>query len=243
MLEQNEQHLALERLAELATEQPNTAERAHLEECALCASELEAYARLTRLAADERRVIAPPLTDWYRLRGRLLEEGLLAERPSGGVVRRFRAAARWRIAAGALLVSTGLVVGRLSAGLSFAEAVSWSRTAAQEASSGDLAATESGDFASTADALAALATAQRIYERAASYLAVHDTGTIELPAESYRARLVALDQMAEASLRVLRSVPADPVMNEMYHSTLSAREQTLLKLASTLPAGARLTRF
>jgi hypothetical protein len=243
MFGENEQHLAIERLAELAGEQPDVAERAHLEQCQLCASERAAFARLARLAAEERRVIAPPLTDWRELRGRLLEEGLLAERSSTVAgSSRWGWGSAWRVAAAAAFVATGVLLGRLSAGFSLDQAMGLQR-AADVRPRADSARTEGGEFASAAEAMEALTRAQRLYEQAARYLAAHDTATVELPAESYRARLAALDQMAEASLRVLRSVPADPVMNEMYHSTLSVREQTLLKLASTLPAGARLTRF
>jgi len=72
------QHLAIERLAELADGEPTAPERDHLADCAMCATELVAYQRVVAMAADERRRIAPPLTDWGSLRGTLHRQGIIA---------------------------------------------------------------------------------------------------------------------------------------------------------------------
>jgi hypothetical protein len=58
-----------------------------------------------------------------------------------------------------------------------------------------------------------------------------------------RTRLAALDEMAETSLRVLDYAPADPIMNQVYLTTLGARNMTLGRLATALPVGSRLSRF
>ena len=70
-------HLPIERLAELADGEPDATERAHLAECVMCSTELAAYQRLVSAASDERRRIAPPLTNWRALRVPLREEGLI----------------------------------------------------------------------------------------------------------------------------------------------------------------------
>jgi hypothetical protein len=49
--------------------------------------------------------------------------------------------------------------------------------------------------------------------------------------------------MAETSLRALSEAPADPIINQVYFTTLGARNLTLGKLATALPSGSRLSRF
>ena len=99
------------------------------------------------------------------------------------------------------------------------------------------------DFSSSTAAMQALQRAQQEYERAALYLANHDTTTSEGASESYRTTLAALDEMAETSLRALSESPADPIINQVYFTTLGARNLTLGKLATALPSGSRLSRF
>jgi hypothetical protein len=144
------------------------------------------------------------------------------------------------VAAALLLVAGGVVTGRFSAGLSLSEAVAFGRPSGDSLSEGSMSVEQ---FASTQTAMEALRKAQREYERAALFLATHDTTNVESAADVYRTRLAALDEMAEASLRALEQAPADPIMNQVYLSTLGAREMTLARLGSTLPVGARLTRF
>jgi hypothetical protein len=55
--------------------------------------------------------------------------------------------------------------------------------------------------------------------------------------------LAALDEMAETSLKALAEAPADPIINQVYFTTLGARNMTLGKLATALPTGSRLSRF
>jgi anti-sigma factor RsiW len=244
----NTLHLPIDRLAELADTDPSALEREHLAACAACAVELEAYRRMVALAADERRRIAPPLTDWDSMRRRLHREGLLASTAPVDVRRARRvvlvATAR-RIAAGAVLLLGGAVYGRLSTGQSFGQALALGRVsfapfaAADSVGEGLTAET----FASTAVALQALQDAQRSYEQAALYLAAHDTSTAEPAGDLIRTRLAALDRMAETSQRALDVVPADPIINQVYLTTMGAREMTLSRLGTVLPAGVRLTRY
>jgi hypothetical protein len=234
-------HLVIERLADLADGEPTANEREHLAECVMCSTELEAYQRVLGLAADERRRIAPPLTDWGTLGARARAEGLVTApiqampRQGSRIIGMMS-----RIAAAAVLVLGGTVVGRLSAGLPAAEALAV--TGFRPAST-DSVPSAGDEFASPSAALTALESAQHAYERAALYLASHDTSTFEGSPDVYRSQLAALDVMAEASLQALQEAPADPVMNLAYRSALGWRERTLSKLGTALPVGTRLTRF
>lgn len=235
-------HLRIERLAELADGDPTATEREHLASCAMCASELEAYGRLVAMAGDERRRIAPPLTSWRSLSGALRDEGLIT---TARVVEKPAQSRRWivvrRAAAALFLLGGGTVVGRLSTGLPVSQA--FALGAAPLAGMSVEGGMSRDQFVSTTDAMQVLQRAQREYERAALYLATHDTSTTEHAPDLYRARLAALDEMAEASLRMLEQAPADPIMNQVYLTTLGAREMTLSRLGTTLPANSRLTRF
>lgn len=233
-------HLAIERLAELAGGEPRPDEQAHLDECVMCASELVAYRRLVQAAADERRRIAPPLTNWGALSQRMRQEGLITT-PLSAAERQSRRGVvwLWRTAASLVLVASGTVLGRLSAGLPMQEALALGSVGNVEQAGG----LTPQEFASTAEAMQVLQQAQREYERAAVYLATHDTSTTEASRELYRTRLAALDAMAEASLRVLEQAPADPIMNQVYLTTLGAREMTLSRLGTALSGNSRLTRF
>lgn len=235
-------HLPIERLAELADGEPDATERAHLAECVMCSTELAAYERLVAAASDERRRIAPPLTNWRALRGPLREEGLIITQEHQIAQQRRAVTMSWvrRAAAVVLFIGSGLVLGRFSAGLTLPQALAVQPVAADPLADDIISAQE---FASTATAMETLRRAQRAYEQAALYLATHDTASMEGAPDIYRTRLAALDQMAEASLRALEQSPADPIMNQVYLTTLGAREMTLSRLGTTLPTGARLHRF
>lgn len=237
------QHLAIERLAELADGEPTATEREHLAACAMCAAERVAYQRVVAMAADERRRIAPPLTDWGTLRGALQSQGVIVAPAEANARRDWSgrvAAIGGRLAAAILILAVGVVGGRLSTGLDAAEALALGDRSAGDAT---LAGYAPEEFASTAVALQALQRAQQEYERAALYLANHDTSASEVASEALRTRLAALDEMAETSLRALGDAPADPIMNQVYLTTLGARNMTLGRLATALPVGARLSRF
>ena len=235
-------HLPIERLAELADGEPDATERAHLAECVMCSSELAAYERLVAAASDERRRIAPPLTNWRALRVPLREEGLIITQEHQIAQHRRSVVRGWmrRAAAAVVLIAAGVVLGRSSAGLTLPQALAMQPVAADPLADGIITAQE---FASTTTAMETLRRAQREYEQAALYLSTHDTTSLETAPDIYRTRLAALDQMAEASLRALEQAPADPIMNQVYLTTLGAREMTLSRLGTSLPTGARLHRF
>ena len=237
------QHLPIERLAELADGEPTAAEQAHLDECAMCSAERIAYHRVVSMAADERRRIAPPVSNWGSLSTALRQEGIITTRAEASARKAFVAQVTrfaWQAAAGIGILVTGLVTGRVTAGMPLRMALALDNGDATLASQ---VAMTPEDFSSTANAMQVLQRAQQDYERAAMYLANHDTSTSEGASEVYRTTLAALDEMAETSLRALSEAPADPIINQVYYTTLGARNMTLGKLATALPSGSRLSRF
>jgi len=252
------QHLPIERMAELVDGDASPSEREHLTACVPCSQELEAYRRVTAMAGDARRRIAPPLTNWDTLSVRLRAEGLVTSGRSRSKVGR----TWWREAGDGLrraavvvvFLGGGAVLGRMSAGMPITEAVAvgpgallvGARSNAPGGGQGTptlAASNPSGGFGTTADALRALEGAQRQYELAANWLASHDTSSSELAPAQYRTRLAALDRTAETMQQAMREAPSDPYINQYYLATLSAREQTLRRLGTTLPVGSRLGRF
>ena len=239
-------HLHTERLAALADDRPTALEAEHLAACEACAAERAAHERLLALASAERHRLAPPLTDWSALQAAMRQGAAVpAEAPApradvpaagwlaGAAARR----AMMRIAAALTLTTGGVLAGRASAGAPILPA-SFARAEAVAPADADPAVA----FTSPGEALAVLGSAQREYHRAAAWLAAHDTTAEEGPVR-YRARLAALDQLAESSREALSAAPEDPVLNQYYLSTLSAREATIRQLGTALPAGTRLTRF
>jgi len=258
-------HLSSERLAELADGEPTVAEAEHLAACATCASERNAHRRLLTLAGDERGRLAPPLTNWASLSTRLREEGIIATPATeDGVVavadkhatvvaltpppRRHHRAwlAGFRVAAGLVVAATFGALGRISAGADVTPSASEIASTVNRVFGVDspIMPTGGSAFASVEDALATLSDAQRDYDRAVAFIAAHDS-TVQRPDADfvYRARLAALDEMAETSLQALSVAPTDPVLNQYYLSTLGAREVTLRQLGSVLTPGKRLSRF
>lgn len=243
------EHLAIERLAELVDGSGTLSDRDHLAMCSQCVAELAAYRRVVNLAADERRRIAPPLTSWESLSSRLRAEGLVATKPAtkkNGLITNLALAAR-RAAAVIILAGSGAIMGRMSTGLTVEQALvsGWGMGAVRSDASaaGAVLAANAAGFGSTQDALSVLESAQRQYERAAAYLATHDTSTVEGAADQYRTRLAALDRNAETLIEALNESPQDPVINQIYLATLGAREATINKLGTALPVGVRLSRF
>lgn len=242
-------HLTIERLAELVDGPGTVADREHLASCRVCAAELSAYGRVVTLAADERRRIAPPLTSWESLSVKLLDQGLVATKPmpKRGFWGDLSLAAR-RAAAVIILAGSGAIMGRMSTGLSAEQALvsGWGMGAVRSdaGATQNVALSTLGEgFASNSDALTVLERAQAQYERAAAYLATHDTSTVDGAADQYRTRLAALDRNAETLIQALNESPQDPVINQIYLATLGAREATLSKLGTALPVGVRLSRF
>jgi hypothetical protein len=257
-------HLSSERLAELADGEPTVAEAEHLAACAVCATERSAHKRLLSMAWDERDRVAQPLTQWSTLAAQLREQGIISDEYTEPVTvetnvipitqpRAHRRAwlAGLRVVAGLVFAAGFGALGRMSAG---ADATPSSREMATLASRIFRGTTEqvmprgfgepSSPFGTVEDALAALETSQRNYDRAVAFIAAHDS-TVQSPdaGDVFRTRLAALDEMAETSRQALSVAPTDPVLNQYYLSTLGAREVTLRQLGSVLTPGKRVARF
>lgn len=242
----NTLHLPIERLAELADGIAAPAERDHLAACGRCASELDAYRRLVVMAADERRRIGPPSTSWESLRDALQGEGLLAA--PGRPLRRPVPLAVWvrRGVAAVALLTSGVVAGRMTAGMTARDAIALGLYApASPALEGSLQSVSNTatSFGSAEDALEQLERAQRAYEEAAMYLAEHDSSASYGGSDQYRTRLAALDMASETFQRALTDAPEDPVINQYLLATMNAREATIRRIGTTLPASMRMGRF
>lgn len=238
-------HLHPERLAALADSEPTAAESAHLATCASCTREIAAHRRLLMLAWQEGERRAAPLLDWDAIADAAREEGLLHDDTAGAGSRRVGGGrSPWWLqaaAAVALMVSGGVIgvaVGRQATPLldENTTAVSPQMTTEQLASNDSVAS-----FRSAAEAMLVAQRAERDYRMAMLYLAGHDTvtRTPEGP-DMYRARLAALEALASVALEAVREVPADPVMNRYYLSTLGARDATLRDLGDKLPENVKL---
>lgn len=162
-----------------------------------------------------------------------------------------------RAAAAALLTLGGVVAGRVSAGGPALPAVASSSTTAPSMS--DVGRAASGgaalvantvvdtlvNFASAQEAIAALQGAQRTYQSAIAFLAAQDTSVrpgVDA-SRGYRTRLAALDDVMSTTREALSQAPYDPVINQYYLATVSAREQTLRQIDDALPVNSNLTRF
>ena len=242
-------HLSTDRLAALHDEPPTPSEAAHLAGCLACARAREGHRTLVALASLEQSAEGAPLTDWTTLSARLREEGLIGRAP----VRPGLSGARWLQAAAALLlVAGGIAVGRVSAGAtpfgaSGPATVVAEGTPAPEVVSSTVAVSDDGApprIGSVSEALALIARAERDYQAAAAFL-VESDGASRSPDEPdvFRARLAALDGAAAATRQALAVAPADPVINRYYLAAMGAREVTLQQLGTTLPDGARLSRY
>jgi hypothetical protein len=246
-------HLETERLAALDHELPSPAELAHLAACAACRAEWQAYAELARLAEREAFGIAEaartaaPLTSWETLGPALEREGLLVRAAASPTVtpvpdtRRLSPAsagraAAWRApiwlrnaAAAVALLVVGMAGGR------------WSASPVTARGDEPIVLAGAPAFGSLQDASRVLDQAQRDAERAALWIAAHDT-TVNAQS-AYRARLAALEQMMSASRAGLFEAPEDPILNQYYLAAYTAREATLRQLGASLPVDRVLERF
>ena len=230
-------HLSAERLAALSDDTPSPIEAAHITVCEACSGELAAQRRLARLAAAAQVMSGAPVSSFDALAPRLRAEGLIAVSDRRVVLRSWSV----RIAAGLALVAGGAAAGRMTAVrelpvLPVAEAGSG-------AGASGAAPTQQGSaFTSSDDALKALAVAQQTYQSAAAFLAAQDTTAhfIGLNQSTYRTRLKALDDIAAATRAALYQAPQDPVLNQYYLGTLTAREATLGQLRQVTPASTKI---
>lgn len=229
-------HLSAERLAALADDEPTVTEGEHLARCAACARERGAHKALLAFAAHDSGTTTLPLTRWDSLLPALRAEGLARPAaPDGGSWRQGAGNGWMRAAAAVLLVAGGMIAGRYSAGADPVPGLVTRSALDTTTRFASRVVDTLPTFASTAEAVAALAQYGRAYEAAATFLAAHDTSLGVQPRETYEARLATLDQVAAATRQGLQETPYDPVVNRYYLATLGAREATLRQLNTSLP--------
>jgi hypothetical protein len=230
-------HLSLERLAALSDDTPSPIEAAHITVCEACSAEMAAQRKLARLAAAAQVMSGAPVSNFDALVPRLRAEGLIAATDRGALVSTWSV----RIAAGLVLVAGGAMAGRLTA--SHELPILPVASAGSGAAASAAAPVQQGSTFRTSDeALKALTTSQQTYQSAAAFLAAQDTTAhfIGLNQNTYRTRLKALDDIAAATRAALYQAPQDPVLNQYYLGTLTAREATLGQLRQVTPASSKL---
>jgi uncharacterized membrane protein len=245
-------HLSAERLATLTDDAPTPEECAHLAACDACASERHAYVALAGLARAEADALSLPLTRWERIAVELGETSLATPAVARAAGSGRGRGGRWplQVAAGFLLLAGGAAMGRMSAGATMFPERSL-RATTRSATAAGVAATlavtraepDSATWASVDEARAAQERSEMTYERAAAFLAQHDSAAGVGSPVAYRSRLAALDQVISTTRDALREAPHDPVINDYYLTTIGQREATLRQLNTALPASLRLNSF
>ncbi len=228
-------HLNPERLAALSDDTPTPVESAHLTTCDACSAELVAQRTLARMAAAAGPVTDGPISSFDALVPRLKAEGLIAAPARRVVVMKWTV----RAAASLVLVAGGVIAGRMSVKTSPASPVAQAVPVSDGSSVAN--AQPIASFRTPDDAVKALSASQQTYPSAAAYLAAQDTTShfIGLNENTYRARLTALDDIIAATRSALYRAPQDPVLNQYYQGTLSARQATLAQLRGVTPVAAR----
>ena len=245
-------HLSIERLAALADEQPTADERAHLSACPPCAQEVEAHRSLLAMAGSEKDTLGIPLTRWDSLSQRLRTEGLLSSEPASVTAewaapvgkRKLSNRAWMRVAAAVMLLASGTIIGRASAGAPVLPGgLTGDEPAGQTAAIPNLDAVPTA-FASVDEANRYKQIYADRYQAAVSFLAAHDS--LAQPTETpavMRARLAALDRVSRTMREALNDAPYDPVINDFYLNSFGQREATLRQLNTYLPSNVRLNSY
>ena len=246
-------HLSIERLAALADEQPTAAEQAHLAACAPCAQEVEAHRSLLAMAGSERDTLGIPLTRWDSLAQRLRTEGLMSADQPGSVTaewaapvgtRKLSTKAWMRFAAAVMLIASGTIIGRASAGVPVLPGGLTGNESPRTTALIPNLDTVPTAFASVDEANKFKQYYADGYQSAVSYLAAHDSAAqpTETPAVM-RARLAALDRVSRTMREALNDAPYDPVINDFYLNSFGQREATLRQLNTYLPSNVRLNSY
>lgn len=229
-------HLSIDRLAALADEQPTADEVAHLTLCAECAREVAAHRSLVAMANVEREAMRLPLTRWDTLAPALKADGLLRMPVAARGQSSFSAQRMLQVAAALLLVAGGALLGRVSAGAPIVP--------------GETSTPVAGIFDSVPTDFASVEQAERLrnvyrdgYQRAANYLARHDSARVVGTPAVMRTRLSALDRVTRITREALNDAPFDPVLNDFLLNSYYQREATLRELNTVLPQNVRLNSF
>lgn len=233
-------HLSPERVAALVDDTPTPSEAAHITTCTVCTAELDAQRRLSRMAAAAQPHSCEPLSDFDGLLPRLRAEGLVASPERRSVIRRWGV----RAAAALVLFAAGTLAGRLTAGTELPVLAIGGPPSGGAAALSGVAESAAG-FKTADEAMRTLAVAQQAYQSAAAFLAAQDTSShfIGLNQSAYRTRLAALDEITSATRAALYRAPQDPMLNQYYLATLSAREATLRQIGQTMPVTRKLESY
>ena len=187
--------------------------------------------QLDQIIAEEKARPQPPLNDWRTIAARARDEGLIRETSSRGWV----SSQSWvQAAAAVLLLIGGIAIGRTTTGLPSATQPTASLPSGnvEPGSAPGLDAAQSpssasASFASLEEASATLDRAVEDYKRATEFLAANNSsGRPSDSAAMYSKRLVALDQVFNATESALQTAPHDPVINQYYLATMGARAAT-----------------
>ena len=187
--------------------------------------------QLDHIIAEERARPQPPLNDWRTIAARARDEGLIRESSSRGWV----SSQPWMQAAAAvLLLVGGIAIGRATIGLPSATQTTGSLPSGNAVVSPTPVpdappnpSSASATFASLEEASATLDRAVEDYKRATQFLAAANaSGRPGDSAAMYSKRLVALDQVFNATESALQTAPDDPVINQYYLATMGARAAT-----------------
>jgi hypothetical protein len=207
-------HLTLEALARLVDESPDLRERAHLDACADCRSELEALIQQGHdLAALPDLVPGPD--QWPELRARLKRERIL--RP-----RRLTTPTVRRAAAAALLFLAGGATGYAVRGPADGDAAPGAPALALDDATPAPGALPAPDAGRNVEA------AGEVF-MAALDLYMASTG-VE-PADP-AARLAVLDNILLTTAEALTEAPADPIISGYHVSALAQRNAVLRQLTA-----------
>ena len=267
------QHLSPERIAALVDEAATRDEQEHLERCALCRADFIAIRRIVAAAAAERERPIAPLVPWQQLATALREDGVLLQprglvvsaptevrpihsAPSLSATERVaHLPTKWKrftglAAAAALLVTVGVAGGRMSASRGASDAGMLPSVAALQPAPSTAMMQPVAQFRSPEEARSTLNTAEQVYSGALLWLAAHDSALAPrvldgsaAAVSNYRARLEVLDAAMASARRALYEAPDDPVMNRYYLATLGAREVTLRRLTTVLPASQQVLEY
>lgn len=214
-------HLSAERLAALIDEQPAPAELAHLAGCAACRRERGAYEALSEMAKSG-LTLGAPLTTWNKLAPRLKDDGIIDT--GRGFGRGPTISRRWlQAAAAVLLLAGGAAIGRLSAGVPFA----------QSNGARDLVALADPTFHTVDEAKAVATRSQNVYQASMAFLASHDTSALSTSSPAaIKTRLATLDRVSQIVGAALEDAPYDSVINTMYLNAQGQREASMRQLNS-----------
>jgi hypothetical protein len=242
-------HLPPERLAALADESPSAVEAHHLVSCPICAEEVAAYQALLTLTRGERDRLGEPLTNWAALSAALAEDEILdAGTPLQAPARRRARLSMLKpltqAAAAALILASGVAIGRLTVRSMPLQGSFASRTGQKSAISEASQASNTTSarlisdtmtFVSRGQALDALEQAEARYRHAVAYLMESDSSALTEGPEGYRTRLAALEQVERTTRAALVAAPDDPVLNQWYISTVGAQQATVRQLVQARP--------